>query len=275
MSKGYVCSAIAGIDGLPVMMQEVPLVDGTAVPNVYIPQTGTIGLSILVGRPKSDNQNDYYNLLDSIGRAFYHRRNENPAPGTLIIQRPDGSARKIAVYTTSGLNTPDVGLNDMTVYSLSLSTPDPYWTDLDTTVLNFTSNVDPGFFTQPILPFAFNSPNIFGTSNIVNQGTVPAYPTWLITGPGTPTITNNTSKRAWSLNTAVPAGQQVQVVTQRGQQSAVNVNTGANVWSQLALSSPRDLWPLVGGNNSVTISIADQTNSTEVAIFYANRWIRA
>src|SRR5215469_18764746 len=78
---GFVCSAIAGIEGLQVMMQTVPLLDGTAIPNIYIPQTGTIGFAFLVGRPASGDQNDYYSLLDALVRAFYNRRNEIPVPG--------------------------------------------------------------------------------------------------------------------------------------------------------------------------------------------------
>jgi hypothetical protein len=276
MKNGYVCSAIAGIEGFPVMMQIIPFLDGTAIPNVYIPQPGTIGLAVLVTRPASDSENDYYTLLDGIVRAFLTRRNENPQPGTLIIQRPDGSARQITTYTTSGLDTPDVGLNNMSLYSFSLSTPDPFWSDL---VLNrivyAQSKAAVGIL--PLLPVAFNGAAIIGNNVIINKGTSLAFPTWTITGPGTPTITNNTvsPNRSWSLSAPVPTGQQVQVVTKRGQQKAVNLSTGANVWSQLVTNSPRDLWPLVSGNNSVTITLAGATPASSVSVTWTNRWGRA
>jgi hypothetical protein len=274
MSNGYVCSAIAGIDGFPVMMQIIPFLDGTAIPNIYIPQPGTIGLAILVGRPVSDNENDYYTLLDSLVRAFLSRRNELPKPGTLIIGRPDGSARQIATYTTSGLDTPDVGKNDMAVYSFSLSTPDPYWSDL---VANqrIYALVQSAAGILPLLPIQFNGAAVIGDSTINNRGTGLAWPIWTITGPGTPTITNNTTGLSWSLNTAIPAGQQVQVVTQRGQQSVVNITTQTNIWSQLVVSTPRNLWPLVGGINSVTIGLAGATAASSVVCSWTNRWSRA
>src|SRR5215469_5677556 len=85
LSKGYVCTGISGIEGMTVSLQTVPLLDGTAVPNIYIPQPGTINLGILVTRPSSDDEDDYYVLLDRVARAFYHRRNEQPRAGYLQI----------------------------------------------------------------------------------------------------------------------------------------------------------------------------------------------
>ena len=128
MQSGYACSAIAGIEGLPVSMGTVPLLDGTAIANFYLPQPGTINLAVLIGWPASGLETDYYALLDSFVRAFLNRRNELPVPGYIAIQRPDGTSRQIAVYTTSGLNTPEVGIHN-TLYTLTLNTPDPYWSD--------------------------------------------------------------------------------------------------------------------------------------------------
>jgi hypothetical protein len=274
MSQGYVCSAIAGIDGFPVMMQTIPFLDGTAVPNTYIPQPGTIGLAVLLSRPASNSENDYYALLDRFVRAFLHRRNELPKPGTLIVRRPDGTARQIAVYTSSGLDTPDVGMNDMMVYSLSLSTPDPYWSDLQPSQQMYAISVaNPGIL--PLLPILFNSPNVIGATVINNLGNGLAWPIWTITGPGTPTLTNNTTGLSWGLSTAIPAGQQIQVTTQRGQQKAINLTTGANIWSQLTTATPRSLWPLVGGPNNVTISLPGATNASSVICQWTNRWSRA
>src|SRR5215472_11338161 len=163
-AKGYVCSAISGIEGLPVMMQGIPLLDGTTVPTIYLPQTGTIGIAILVGRPSSGDQEAYYDLLDGITTAFYNRRNQNPAPGTLTIRRPDGTTRNIQTYTTSGLNTPDVGINDMTLYSFALSTPDPYWSDVVAKSLLFQLPQNAGIL--PGLPVVLDGPNVIGDVTI-------------------------------------------------------------------------------------------------------------
>src|ERR1700749_561388 len=210
MSNGYVCTGIAGIQGLPIMMQTIPLLDGTAVPNLYIPQPGSIALGMLVGRPVSGAENDYYALLDRVVRAFLTRRNELPAPGYLQIQRPDGTTRQISVYTTSGLDTPETEI-DYTVYAFTLQTPDPYWSDLVAQNLVFTVSAVPGIL--PLLPIQLAASTIIGNATIINSGSALAYPTWTITGPGTPTIQNLMTVRKWSLNTPIPSGQVVQVVT--------------------------------------------------------------
>src|ERR1700746_601174 len=182
MSNGYVCSGITGHGGLPVAFQTIPMLDGTATPNFYLPQPGTINLGLLVGRPASDNENDYYALLDAVARAFLCRRNEVPVPGYLQIQRPDGTTRQIAVYTTSGLDTPDIQIH-YTNYALTLQTPDPYWTDLVSQNLVFSINAAAGIL--PLLPIQLASSAIIGSATIVNNGNALAYPIWTITGPGT------------------------------------------------------------------------------------------
>jgi hypothetical protein len=274
MSNGYVCSAIAGIEGFPFMMQTIPFLDGTALANIYIPQPGTIGLAVLVSRPASDVQNDYYTTLDALVRAFITRRNEIPMPGKLIIQRPDGTSRQISTYTTSGLDTPEVGLNDMSLYSFSLSTPDPYWSDLNPNQFIFAL-AQSGIGILPLLPIAFDGVTIVGTNIVNNQGTSLSFPTWIITGPGTPKMTNNTTGLSWSLSAPVPAGHQVQVTTARGQQSVVDITNGANLWSNLVAQSPRSLWPLVSGNNSVTVTLTGATVASSVVLDWTNRWSRA
>jgi hypothetical protein len=275
MSKGYVCSAIAGIEGLPVMMQTVPLLNGTSVPMTYIPQTGTIGLAILVGRPaNTDSQIDYYNMLDQVVRAFYNRRNQRPAPGYMVIQRPDTSYRQIAVYTTSGLNTPEVGINDLTLYTISLSTPDPFWSGSDFITKTFQTGTSNGIL--PLLPIALNAAHAIGGGQpVFIFGDMPSYPTWVITGPGTPTITNNTTDRSWGLSAAIPAGQRVQVKTTPGKQSVINTSTGANWWGNLVFTGPHDIWPLIQGYNYIDVDIPDATAATSAQMSYYNKWARA
>jgi hypothetical protein len=273
MSQGYVCSAIAGVEGIPVSLQTVPMLDGTAYPNLYIPQPGSIALAVLVDRPASDSENDYYNLLDALVRAFYNRRSELPKAGYLQIQRPDGTTRQVATYTTSGFDTPDVGLNDKTLYTFTLQTPDPYWYDATAQNIVYQQNVAQGIL--PFLPVNLASGAVLGATSIFNKGTATAYPLWTITGPGTPTFTNNTTGLAWSLNTSVPGGQVLQVQTKPGQQYATNLTTKVSVWDQLVLSTLRQLWGLIPGMNNITMQMAGASQATSVQLTYTNRWNRA
>jgi hypothetical protein len=273
MAKGYVCTGINGIEGLTTALQTIPLLDGTATPNLIIPQPGTIGLGLLVGRPSDDSENGYYVNLDMVARAFYNRRKSQPVPGYIVIQRPDGSTRQIAVFTTSGLPNPDVGINNMSHFAFTLQTPDPYWQDSIPNQLQFSMNVAAGIL--PLLPVALAG-NVIGNVDIYNNGNAQTWPVWTITGPGIPTIKNLTSNRQWSLNTTIPSGNVVQIVTKPGQQMAVNLTTGANIWDQLVLGGLlSNLWSLMAGLNSVNIAMSGSTSSTSIAVSWTNRWNRA
>jgi|SRR5215472_5100202 len=271
MANGLICSAIAGVEGLATMTQTIPLLDGTAIPNLYIPQPGSITLAVFVGWPDPSDESSYYQLLDNVVRAFLTRRNELPVPGYLQVQRPDGSVRQIAVYTTSGLNTPEVSING-TLYTLTLQTPDPYWSDLVQQTLVFASGASSGIL--PVLPVTLSG-TVLGSNIVNNGGNALAWPVWTITGPGTPTIKNVTTGRQWSLSTSIPAGNVVQVATKPGTQYATNLTTSTNIWNQLTYSSPRDLWPLVGGANQVSVTMAGSTAASSVKMVWTNRWSRA
>ena len=273
MQNGYACSAITGIEGLPVSMQTIPMLDGTSIPSLYLPQPGTITIAIAVTCPASGLEGDYYANLDAVARAFYNRRNEQPAPGYLRIQRPDGSSRQVAVYTTSGLNTPEVGISNDTIYTLTLQTPDPYWSDLIQQTANYS--ISPASGILPLLPVFLAGSTVIGTNTVVNGGNAQAWPIWTITGPGTPTMQNLTTGRKWSMNTVIQAGHVVQVVTKPGQQMAVDTTTGANMWDNLVLSSLRDLWSLMAGSNQISIAMSGSTLATSVNLAWTNRWNRA
>jgi hypothetical protein len=278
-SQGYACAGIAGIEGVPVQMQTTPLLDGTAYTNFYIPQPGSIVVAILIARSRigdaefiADDENAYYSMLDKITHAFYNRRNMAPAFGTLSIQRPDGTTRQIQVYTTSGINTPEVGIHN-TLYTFTLQTPDPFWYNVDVNQLLFAISNATGIL--PLLPIRFASGSVIGSVNILNTGGESTYPVWTLTGPGTPTLSNLTTGRSFALSSPVSAGHVVQIVTQPGRQSVVDTTTATNIWDSLVLSSPRDLWPLVPGNNSVNILMAGSTLATTIGLSWRNRWLRA
>jgi hypothetical protein len=273
--NGYICSALSGIEGPLVSLQTIPLLDGSATPNQYLPQPSTINIAIAIGRPASDSENDYYGLLDKAVRAFYNRRNQTPKPGYIQIQRPDGSTRQVAVYTTSGLNTPEVGINNLTVYTFTLQTPDPYWEDLIPQQMSFR----PGGFANgilPILPIQFSGSTIGANISISNPGNSQAWPVWTITGPGIPTLQNITSGRQWSLNTPIPAGHVVQVTTKPGTQMAVDTTIPVNIWDQLVLGGTvSNLWSLMAGMNQISITMTGSLAATSVGLSWVNRWFRA
>ena len=436
MAEGFICTDIRGISGTPVSLSTIPLVRGGALAQTLTYQPRSVGMGVFVmSVNNADGQDDYLSLLDDLTVAFTTIRDDAPAPGTLIISRPDGTQRQLAVFCTAGQDQPDDGpdLSGLlyTSYAFTLQAPDPFFYDADTTdlvfgnpittsaflyfdfedgtdgwtggsaagtgtnavaqstaffstganslvlnpdgtsvtpearspitpvspgqVISFTMDVwgsvslsdyeigvraydgNPTFVTSsytaafalvantkttksftytvptdgsiqnvaivfrifnstpastrhmyadnilvnnnvgflPLLPISLQGASSFGDVIITNDGQADAYPVWTITGPGTPTVNNNTTGRSWSWDVALNPGQVIVVDTMPGQQSAIDQGTGLSVWSDLVTNSPRDLWPLIRGDNDVNISVSGASAATSVAMSYLRRWLRS
>lgn len=272
LSKGYICTGIAGVSGIPVSFSSIPMLNGGALPQLYIPQPGAVALGLFA--QSQGDINAYMDLLDSIAYAFFNQRNNQPVPGYLQIQRQDGSSRQLVVYTVDGTSIPtDEGV-DWSTYAIGLQALDPFW--YDTTPQSKTyvlSGLAAGIL--PLLPIALGSSTVFGADTITNDGGAEAYPVWTIVGPGLPTIRNITTGRQFSFNTALTAGQIVQVNTKPSQQSAIDVNAGTSVWSEIIQQSPRDLWSLARGDNQIFITMGGSGSGSSVNLSWTRRWLRA
>jgi hypothetical protein len=273
LANGYICTALEGIAGVPVQLTSIPLVNGTAQPQMYSSQPGTVTLGLYVEAKDFSHQADFLKLVDNITYAFFNQRAGIPAPGYIVVQRPDGTSRQLAVYCTAGFENPDYS----TMYAnfvLSLTALDPYWTD--TVAQQITYGLPAGATgILPLLPVALGASNVIGTSTLNNDGGADAYPSWDIYGPGTPTITNNTSGRSFALTGALATGDQVHVETRPGVQAVYKVATAANMWSNLVINSPRDLWPIVKGMNSINLAMSGSGPSSKIVLNWTRRWLRA
>lgn len=272
LNEGYICTSIDGISGLPVNLTSIPLVNGTAQPALYLPQPGVINIGIYLEAPNGD-LDAFYALVDKFTYAFFNLRNNFPAPGKLIIARPNGTVRRINVFTTSGLESPDFGAYYAN-YALSLQTLDPFWEDLDPEVLTYSTRV-PAAGILPLLPIAIGASNVLGQSVLNNDGGADAYPFWDIFGPGIPTITNVTTGRQFSFATTLSPGDHVQVETRPGKQLVYRVNGGVNFWSQIVAQSPRDLWSIPKGVNVVNLGMSGSGLASSVQLTWTRRWLRA
>jgi hypothetical protein len=272
LPNGYVCTGISGATGIPVSLQSIPVLGGTAVPLLYLPQPNTLTLGVYLETPPGGTENDYYKLLDAFVRAFYNRRNDVPAPGYLVVGRPDGTKRQLAVYCIAGLDTADHGILNA-VYGLSLEAPDPHWQDQQAQQVLYSLSTATGIL--PLLPVFLGGGTVLGTSLVVNDGGAIAYPVWTITGPGTPTIQNITTGRQWSLGTAIPAGQIVTVSTVPNQQYVYNNTTATSWWNNLVISTSRDLWSLQVGDNQINIQLSGATANSSIQLSWTRRWQRA
>lgn len=271
---GIFATAVAGIGSPPVAFTSLPLPAGGALAQLLTPQIR----SIVVGLYLYDDwdQDAFLALRDRLTRALWTIRAGQPAPGTLTVSRPDGSSRSISVLCTDGpsMVTDDASKSGLTWTSMvvTFQAVDPFWADADETVLPFTSGTAAG--VPPMPPTALNSASLLGLTTVTNDGDADAYPIWSITGPGTPTITNNTTGLAWGLGVALGPTETLTVDTRPTLQSAVD-GVGANRWGDLTASNPRSLWWLVPGDNDVNLQMAGSTSNTSVTLTYVRRWLRA
>lgn len=273
LSNGYICTGITGVSGLPVSFSSIPLLQGGALPQLYTPQPGSIGLGLFF--ESQGDINAYMQLLDSFAYAFYNVRNNVPTPGQLVIQRQDGTSRFRYVYCVGGQDaSTDEGV-DWSTYTLTLQADDPFWYDLAPNVTNYQLASTASVGILPFLPISLTVSTVFGADIIDNEGGAEAYPTWLITGPGLPTIQNQTTGRQFSLVNSMAALQQIQVTTQPGKQSAVDIGAGVSVWSDVVQATPRDLWALARGQNEIFLTMGGAGTNSAIQLSWTRRWLRA
>jgi len=271
LSNGYICTDIAGIDGLPVSFSSSPLLNGGSLPQIYVPQPGSVVIGLYL--ESQGDVNAYMKLLDKFAYAFFNQRDGKPVPGQLVIQRQDGTSRFLNVYTVSGADTATDWMPTWATYTLTLQSDDPFWYDLTPQQSQYIlAGQASGIL--PLLPINLGSSTVIGSSTLVNDGGAEAYPIWLITGPGLPNFANLTTGRQFSLQSVLASGQVIQVDTRPGLQSAVDINSGTNLWSGIVKASPRDLWSLAVGVNKINLAMGGAGPASNILLTWTRRWLR-
>lgn len=274
---GCVVTGVTGIGSPPAALSDIALGGGGSLAQSY----SAAKRSIVVGLHAFDeeSQEGLLDLVDRLAFALWTERAGLPAAGTLRFARPGGRSRQIDVYCTSGPEQTDTD-----------STRDAYqWST--NYGLTFESALDPLFQdAQAVGPIEFAAPPVsggvpplppvlltpsstLGETTVTNTGNGDAYPVWTITGPGTPTLTNVTTGREFSL-VALTAGEVITVDTRPTLQSAVD-QLGVDRWGDLVKTSPRDLWTLVPGTNQLNLALSGADAGSKISMVYHRRWLRA
>lgn len=270
--------SVTGIGGPPAAYTSTGLSGGGSLAQSYNPAKRNIVVGLHVYDDVS--QDGLLDLLDRLTFALWTERAGLPSPGRLVFARPNGTSRQIEVYVTSGNEQTDTD-----------STADAYQRDTGN-ALTFESGLDPLFSdTDPVGPLVFAAPPVsggvppmppvllspsstLGSTTVTNTGNGEGYPIWTVTGPGTPTLTNVTTGREWSLATALSSGETVTVDTRPTLQSAVDQD-GVDRWGDLVKTSPRDLWTLIPGANLLNLEITSAGAGSQITMLYHRRWLRA
>lgn len=267
-------SNVAGLGSPPVAFTSVALPSGGALGQDYRGTARSIIVSLAVENPDQDK---FLEVLDRLTLALWTERAGEPAPGTLIVQRPGGTARQIRVIQTGGPDQPDDDRDKSGLtwasFPVTFRAVDPFWQDADPTELEFRGPTA-GAGVPPMPPVVLSSSAVLGEVQVTNSGQADAYLLWTLTGPGAPVLGNSTTGRAWTFE-ALGAGEVVTVNTgPSGEAYAIDA-TGADRWGGLVKSSPRDLWALVRGRNDLNLAMTGAAAGSKIGLSYTRRWLRA
>lgn len=224
-------------------------------------------------RIQGSSQQEYLTRLQRLQRAFRHRLGGEDLPGTLTVDLPDGTHRSIQAFYNGGLDGEESVMDDLLLYQqvfpqLEFLALDPYWMG-DTVGDNWKVEDTSAFFgTMPVPLVATQS---LGSVTIDVPGDADAYPIWTITGPGAPTLTNNTTGRSLAFDGGSPiaSGRVVTIDTREDRLTVVD-DLGDSYWS--SLEPYPDLWTLEPGVNELTVSVASATSDTQVSVTATVRW---
>ncbi|MEV4672744.1 hypothetical protein AB0K34_13900 [Actinomadura sp. NPDC049382] len=279
-TPGSQCRALSvtGIGGPPAAYTDTSLAGGGSLPQAF----SAAKRSIVIGLHVFDDtsQAGLLDLLDRLTFALWHDRAGVPTPGVLRFARPDGTARQIEVFCTSGPpQTEEEASRDAyqrdTSYGLTFESGlDSLFQDADPVgPLVFAAPPVSGG-VPPMPPVLLTPSTTLGETTVYNTGNGDAYPTWTITGPGVPTLTNVTTGREFSLGVTLSAGEVITVDTRPTLQSAIDQD-GVDRWGDLVKSTPRDLWTLVPGANLLNLELASAGTGSQISMLYHRRWLRA
>lgn len=149
---------------------------------------------------------------------------------------------------------------------LSFQCPNPFWqSENEETFVIDTGSTGRGLLPQ-LTKLKLRSATTFGAIDVDNQGDVPAYPIWEITGP-LEGITISDGTNSFSFTDDVLAGETITIDTETG---SVTDATGANRYAMLA-PAPK-LFRVPPGETLITVTAVAGDLNAEVTFTYSPRF---
>lgn len=187
-------------------------------------------------------------------------------PGTITVQRPDGSARYIEAFYEDGFGG-EGGEHWLSANPvLTMFCPDGSWRDVDQVVERRTFGTPVSFFS-PFL--TVSESQVIGATTINNPGDMTAWPTWTITGPCTSvTATNNSTEQSFVLTHTLIAGATATITTDR---PMVRGSAGENIADKLNWPAAY-LWGLLPDANDIQFVVAGGSTGTAIELAFHPRY---
>jgi len=208
-------------------------------------------------------------------RALVRDMRPKAGMGTLSVLNEVGESRSIGCYYAGGLEgdrsraVNGVGLHWKFV--AQFYAPDPWWLGNERTV-RFGLGAPVPFF--PIPPVTLSASTVQGQFALdLSEMDAPAYPVWTVTGPGSAlTLANLSTGRSLTVNVILAAGESL-VIDTRPNRESVRLGSGTNAMPNV-VGYP-DLWPLVEGVNSLSVTLTGATAATLIEGLYRPRYAGA
>lgn len=215
--------------------------------------------------------------------------------GLLTVTREDGSQRCLKCRYVSGLEgdySEDAYGVVWQAATLNMQATDPYWYAVTQESESYMCEPAGRFFPAEddtdgtFFPMTLSASTMVGVKTIHNGGDGPAWPIWIINGPGSELVLRNTfsqydeDSEAWesvtktlSLNIDLNESEQVVIDTRPGAKT-VTKNDGTNLFSQVSETSA--LWPVAEGDNAIEIELngTDSTHS-QITLTFTIPYLKA
>jgi len=209
----------------------------------------------------------------------------NPRMGTLQLELhyPDGRILSLHdVYYDDGVEggLGAQGSPRQQRIALRLQADDPVWFG-EYYTLNWTQT--PVVIDELVFPATFpilfeGATNISAIQTITVQGTWPAFPTIVFTGPmNTPRITNLSTDASLQLNTGIAAGETVTITTLFPHKSVISSTRGNLYWALSEDSVMMDFFLLPNyendGDTQLQVTAFGTSEDSNVTAAWHERWI--
>jgi hypothetical protein len=220
--------ANAGLGAVPVQHITTDNPAGGVIVEATRPQERTILWPV---RMRASTHLGLLDLWRYVTRLFTQTR--DLGPGRLRLTRPDGSAREILAYYSSGLEgEPEDGTWLQVTGVINLLAPDPFWTATTQVVQEYKEAIRPTYL-DPYM--TVSSGRVFGASSVPNTGDRAVWPTWTIRGPMTALVaTNVTRDEFFTVTHTLAAGE---LLTITGRPIEVRGPAGENLVAALGLTT--------------------------------------
>ncbi|MFI0985019.1 phage distal tail protein [Streptomyces exfoliatus] len=262
-TEGVGFQALAGITGLGLPQLSVQWLEGAGDGAAYrgrrvLPRDIDVPLDI-VGR-------DREHLSELVVRLARVLGDEGRLTLAYVDSRGDRWSTPVA-WIGGGEMDAGAGMRDMQTV-ITLRAPSPYFLAESAQTITI-GGATAGAFLSSMSSMPLASSQAIGSVQLSNEGDVPAFPSWEVTGPGDTLKVISPTGETLQWNGTLAAGEKLIVDMGAG---TVKDGTGVNRYASLA-TAPR-FWSVPPGVSTVTAALLNTTSATKVVCSWRPRkWV--